>query len=615
MKMKNVNFFQQHVEKLVLGAALLIAALLVLIYVIGTPYAAEVGGQTLGPVEIEQRVEELAMQLDARLNATASPLPEMVVPPYTQDFARRVDREVSASHYRVTIGRPGLDPNDVMPPQPPDPYNLPHPPVPTDVLARAGHGVLGAFDNPRQHEAMIELVGDTQPRDFRYVSVSATFNLDEWYDRLLATPALPSQFYRSMIGLTGVYLQRQTFDPTTGQWGDTTIVRPLPTQIAALPQYTYEYTDQEAEQAVRLVEENQQKIARPEFPPLANQAIWLPPWSEFGQLSAEEQREFQSLGERIRTLTARIERLQDRIQRAAESNRPTTANADMAVQLERMQQDLFDAQARRDELIGLPPDMNQTGGPGRMRSDFDGSEFRDTPRAAQPTRPGFSQFPQSPGVDRRPPAPTQAQAESVDDGEITVWAHDLTVEPGKTYRYRVLVSVLNPLFRQTRVEESQRQVHFNKIALGPDMAEEGEVGQAPWSDPVEVDPEYYFFFVQGGQSPRVEVWRVYDGIWRSEEFPVQPGDPIGGEMAIQVNGEPQTIDMNVGAVVVDLLETSGGRGMLSGSDARLLYLDQGSSQIASRSAQQDRDSDDRRRIQNLRTIQEERQRQASATQP
>ena len=607
MKMKNVNFFQRHMEKLVLGTALLIAGLLVLIYVVGNPYAIDIGGRSMGPIAIEEHVEELAVQLDANLNSTTSPLPEMQVPPYTQDFASRVNRRVAPAPYRVAMGPPALDPQDVMPPEPPAPYNLPRPPVTTETVARADHGLLGPLDDVTQQEQFVELVGDEHPQDFRYVSVSGTFDIEQWHQRLASATALPNQFYRSTINIAGVYLQRQTLDPTTGEWGDTTIVQPLPNQLSFLPEFTHDFTDEEAEQYVNFIKQNQARIARPEFPPLLEPTMWLPPWSSVGQLNPEEQREFQKLGESISSLTNRLERLRDRLERAGE----TTRQNDLREQYQRLQDDLIAAETRRDELIGLTPDMTQRDrmddplmdpmmDPGMDPGMADPAAGR-SPRAASPRR-----------SDRTPPPTTQAEPSGEDEGTITVWAHDLTVEPGRTYRYRVLVSVLNPLFRQTRVEQSQREVHFNKIALGPDLAEDGEVADAPWSDPVEVAPQHYFFFVQGGQSPRVEVWRIYDGMWRNEEFPVRPGDPIGGEAQLEIDGQPQTVDMTVGAIAVDLLESSSGR-TLGGSDTRLLYLAPGSDQIASRSVRQDSDSDDRRRIQNQRTIQQERARQASAS--
>src|SRR5690606_12463757 len=135
-----------------------------------------------------------------------------------------------------------------------------------------------------QQQAFIELIGDELPADFRYVSVSAPFDLGEWRDRLVRATALPDQFYRSMIGVAGVYLQRQTLDPATGQWGDTTIIEPLPNQIAYLSNYEMDYTDQQAEQIVAFIEQNQQQIAQPAFPPLAGNDVWLPPWSEYGKL-------------------------------------------------------------------------------------------------------------------------------------------------------------------------------------------------------------------------------------------------------------------------------------------------------------------------------------------
>lgn len=194
---------------------------------------------------------------------------------------------------------------------------------------------------------------------------------------------------------------------------------------------------------------------------------------------------------------------------------------------------------------------------------------------------------------RRPQGSMEGLAIEEISRKITVWAHDLSVKPGQTYRYRLIVSVINPLFRQRRVAPEQRAEHFNRMALGPDPY---ELAESPWSDPVKIDPEYYFFLVSGNPTNReaqVEVWHVHDGRWRDGRFKVYPGDPIGGQITITTASGDRNLDMRVGSLVVDIAAESG-TGSRSG--AKLLYVKPGAGRIASRTVDQDSNCEDRIRL-------------------
>ncbi len=669
MNMKNVNFLQKHVEKLILGAALVVALLIVLVYALGSPYTATVANQEMGPRQVEAYLIEQARDLDRKVS---SDQPQFE-PPEIAGYSDELDSRLALApapmpRYPQLAGRPGVSPTDIGIGDRPLPYEIPRPPLPSDIAARAGYAVLGAFETPEQHQQFAQLVSEKQPWDVRYVSVAAEWPLAEWRNRL-ENSELPVSFWRSMIGLTGVYLQREELDPESGQWVNTTIVRPLPTQLAALPSQTVEYTDETAVEAVQFLRERQANIARPDFPPLAH-GVWLPPGSDFFNLNREQQNRLRDLRRDIGNLERRIQQIQDRQRREAElearrAGRPprgqrpqptrqtnprggnfdemadpgmlpggrqrvmpqVNPGSEEAEQLTRLLQELQAKRAEQNELVGVPQDtltdatqmMDPYGAgmydefgedPAMMGMDPYGAPYDPGavgPGVRRPVNPFARPQPGQPAMPRPGQAPGQA---AVNDDTIRVWAHDLTVEPGKTYRYRVLVSVLSPLFRQTRVADEQRSEFFNQVALGPG---EQELATSPWSEPVEVDPEYFFFFLSGtaaGQVATVEVWHLYNGMWHKATFQESPGNPIGGRTTIQVDGVEQTLDMQTGAVMVDLV--SGGGGGL-GADVRLLYFDPNATQaISSRSSRQDQDDDDRIRLENMRSLQEQFATSASA---
>ena len=132
-----------------------------------------------------------------------------------------------------------------------------------------------------------------------------------------------------------------------------------------------------------------------------------------------------------------------------------------------------------------------------------------------------------------------------------VWFHDDTVQPGKTYRYRMRVELWNRYVGQTRPMKNPADARESMLA--------GE-----WSlpsDPITVTPNTNFFFT-GGRPPataNVEVWKWYQGRWISERFDVSEGDVIGGSKTVELaeydedgNEVRKELDFSTDAIVLDL---------------------------------------------------------------
>lgn len=178
---------------------------------------------------------------------------------------------------------------------------------------------------------------------------------------------------------------------------------------------------------------------------------------------------------------------------------------------------------------------------------------------------------------------------------VDVWAHDLNAEPGKTYRYRMRVAVVNPLNnRDTALPDDQREQYNDQFLLYGDWSD--------WSEPQEVEPLQHFFFVGGSASPapgyvNAEVWRFTGGEWYQQEFRLVPGDPIGRVATVEddESEEEVAIDFFTDAYVVDIdfnHPTAGNAGPLGGrSTQRVLYAVEGEASngdVGSRVVAQDR---------------------------
>jgi hypothetical protein len=107
---------------------------------------------------------------------------------------------------------------------------------------------------------------------------------------------------------------------------------------------------------------------------------------------------------------------------------------------------------------------------------------------------------------------------------ILVWAIDDTAQPGKTYRYRMRVGVLNPVAGTGHVAERDA-ARKDQVVLWSDFA--------PVAEPVSVYKKVYFFAKDVQEQTRtasIEVARYLRGYWRSETFQVRPGETIGKEV-------------------------------------------------------------------------------------
>ena len=111
---------------------------------------------------------------------------------------------------------------------------------------------------------------------------------------------------------------------------------------------------------------------------------------------------------------------------------------------------------------------------------------------------------------------------------IQVWAHDLSVEPGRTYRYRLAVNVYNPFFGRKRSLVESQEALAELFTLSSAVSE--------WSTPIRIHPPLRVFITQASVNSggplrlgraKAEVYRFYDGRqWRATfNVPPSTGGP------------------------------------------------------------------------------------------
>ena len=223
---------------------------------------------------------------------------------------------------------------------------------------------------------------------------------------------------------------------------------------------------------------------------------------------------------------------------------------------------LVDLNKQRDDILNKlrkedPATTDPTDPRGGVRRPGD-TRTEIFPEGIRPGGPGYPGTPGTPTQPRRPGDPQRPpfageNPEPLKLPAIKLWAHDASVEPGKTYRYRVRYRVINPLFnKEDQLVE----------ALKPKGLElESASTPSAWTAAVTIEsPLRYFVEDVKPETSTVTfgVYRIHNGYRIHKQFATRPGDPIGRATEVEVKddaGAPAgkaEVDLTVPVVLVDL---------------------------------------------------------------
>ncbi|MFB0525355.1 MAG: hypothetical protein ACETVZ_07415, partial [Phycisphaerae bacterium] len=104
---------------------------------------------------------------------------------------------------------------------------------------------------------------------------------------------------------------------------------------------------------------------------------------------------------------------------------------------------------------------------------------------------------------------------------LALWAHDDTIEPGKSYRYRIRLGVFNPI-AGTNQSSKQHESLSNQVILWSKFSD--------ITEQVAIPGRLYFFakdIQEAAKKVTVQVSKYMLGYWYSEDFPVRQGEVIG----------------------------------------------------------------------------------------
>jgi|GEM_PF-6621027 len=592
MKLKNASFVELHLEKVVIGTAVVLSLVFILLFVVRRP-TVEINGKKVGPAEVDEQVLGFAKQLQQKLQSdegivdptTGRPL-EIMASSLSDDFQRLA--QLTRSWQESTAVTFGIEGEPIEGYTPEYPYAIPTPPLPTEMVVGLNAGTLELYQQPEIEEAYADLyqweVGE--PRDIvGGVTVSAIFDPAVWKQRLDTVTGgtkMSNAMSRQAQRIAGVLLLRQRKDHDTGEWVQTTVVDTAPEQIgygAYALRDAAGIAGERFDPEVIAFEDARareisgslviQKIAVTQSPePRLSKGVWRMPGGEGSKELTEDdytkidkiRADIVKRQKNLELLESQLEQHERRAQlQAQRDSRSANSRSGRGGQRGGGVSD-FGPSGGADGFDGMAGGFGDTGGRGGSRSrgtpQDKGQELQQRIQQTEldidtkfnevmvllgwqieqdDPRMMFGPLAQDEQVERVVVGPgTQA----VVDAKIDIWAHDLTVVPGNIYRYKIVAMPLNPLFRNLRVPEPQKSMNFNRIAIAPSKA---ELEEMPWSQEVVVNDSKYFFYTGGSasqQTARFEVWRFYDGQWRVGEIEALQGDQVAGKIEYELDPDP-----------------------------------------------------------------------------
>lgn len=547
MKVKGINPIEQHIEKIILGVVAIVLLAVLAMQFLTQPNAVDVGGRSVPPQNVYVELERQAESLDSQLRDDNPALPDVqptnLVERYDRAFARTDDTPVRLS---AALGAPapisavtGTDISAAGPSS--DIVAVPTIPRTAPPVAASQWGALDpyALDAVPAYSAFVP---QQQPFDLASVTIEASFSGSELRQALVPAEGgagVPRRFWQGTgIAVLAFEVERQQLGPD-GSWSNPEPITtppgtPVPTRALAPDAGLPELTELVSKAAAAAPD-----VQRPMAPPTIAGPEWAPPSERVVESTAGLSRADRIIRSLERAV-AELERIQNAPQtftrddrgtpgspggRRTPTTRPTrptpTTTPGPQSRIQQLTRQIEDYRQQLQDLGVTDPTTTTTTG----RGGFNPND----PRGAQSGQ-------------------SNAPAEDLlTQDSLQLWAHDLGVQPGETYRYRTRVAINNPLFRKGPLLDADNRA---LQAASRDPFARG--GWSEWSDPVVVGAREYYFVtgadsegsISGGRAgATIEVFSMYYGHYRRASLPLVPGDLI--EASIRIPSGLYTIQTGI----------------------------------------------------------------------
>jgi len=586
---------EQHIEKIVLAIVALVCIWLLLSRVIVSPNVISYNDRKFSPGDIDNYIlNNQVKSLNAKLNR--QPEAREAYKTQIESFIARIDSSINIDS-NLIVPLPAYSSGQISDGRV---YNLP-------LIAQAddsGDGFIGEVkDVVAEHIRAVAYVPtenideektydkvDHKPDDLDLVTVQATFDVaplaknlyesfagvdvrEQWRDPCLAKPIFAA-----------VQLQRQQL-LADGSWSEwQTVPREAIDHHKKLFDVVEEVGDLPAGgMEVRLLKYHNMQVQVDLLQPRTYQIAsakeqWFPPMLHKKYVRRQKEEDMQKMLEaKSKAKKAETNERQERMDRSRTSERPRSEAITNIEDIYRMYSS--GGSSRKSSARRNRPDERRSRERSTRRRD---REVTTRSRAKPPT----SMVSQTSELESDMYGKldeiliTKETNFAKMTKPLTFWAHDDTVEPGKSYRYRIRLGIFNPIAGTNQFTE-QYKSQKNKVVLWSRFSDETEV--------VKIPAMLYFFPIQdSAKAVTVQVSRYILGYWYSKNFTVRQGEVIGKVVKTEAvkNDEqvlrkdkqkvaiPKTIDYSTGAVMVDIRavnDWSGGTNLRQRYYSDMLY--------------------------------------------
>lgn len=539
---KWLGILEKNVEWMALGLAGLWVLWVAWSYWVTPPVVKLVDNKPQTPGQIDQTVADQKALLERSMSSSTLPEEGLQVRDSVAEFVRRMTPQtpqaVAHTPFRSYPPLKELKPGDTLAPQQRLVQELPTMPAPVDPEVRSGRSQVTIAPAAGTAPAPTATANNV---DKIWVSVFSTWNTNDAVQRM-QEKNVPG--FLQKLTYVQVQVQREELMPD-GSWGNPTLVPSLPMNAPPVDWQS------DPTQFTNWAKQNEVRILQPDFYTVANGDRWSPP-SEAADAQPDATTPTFDLQQSVSTykaLKTDVERRRFMMELTPEQRRMVNRAINEEERQNRpppnprypLPRGNGDAQDSRvfGEMLAQDDDGPWMTGPGGVRIPI-GPDGNPMPsQMHRPTRPlpsGLNNYdltPVAPQVWQRPSNSLTPDAA----GNLTIWAHDETVEPGKAYRYRMKVVVENPLYQTNQATDQLQKVY----ALESEWSE--------WSQQVSVPQNIKWWLVGGfpnAQQVRFAVSKWQNGVEQRSpnDFTVGAGDMIGSKI-----GE---IDFTTGWTVADI---------------------------------------------------------------
>lgn len=544
------NFFEEHIEKIVLIVFCVLCMAILISRVLLSPNSIRYNGSKFSPAKIDEPISKKAKTLDMILNE--APTQKEPYSPRIGEFTALIDTSVNIDVSR-DFDLPMMSDRQIDDDRK---YDLPSI---GSIVANAMAERIRAVAYVPTEKITLETpysAGNTEPNDIDFVTVQAELNMNRLYDSFneafagsdVSTAWRDPCFAEPVFA--AVDLQRQEINTDGSLSGWQRVERTNIDDFKEILQIIEDVKNlPDGGMKVRMLQFDNRNIQKALLQPqpyniASSDDAWLPPalHQEYVKIQKEEK---------------------NRIERAAR-DAEALERAKKEEERRRLRQERLSRNStntlRRDELTEVDSAISE-----RRQKALEARELarnRNNPVSDETSDEEnispFETFMEKVNVLMITPETNFRQMNT----PLLFWAHDDTVEPGKNYQYRIRVGFFNPLAGSDMLKEKDES-QKKQVILWSDFAYSPQT--------IKIPQRSYFFahdMIEAADAVKVEICKYILGYWRSENFTVKPGEPIGAPVERNILNEeqgvmvPQTIDYATGYVLIDMVavnEWSDGR--------------------------------------------------------